>query len=330
MENPKPHYIHNALINSAIRNFKYFLGSYVKNMHRQKIYDCFTFFNELDLLEIRFSELYDVVDYFVLVEAKQTHSGKSKKLIFKNNKDRFKKWADKIIYIETDLPTMNFLDKTLVALEKTWAYGFVKYLTINFALGTWKLENFQRNCIRKGLSECENDDVVMVSDIDEIPNPERVRDLLHALKHHKFVGFEQKLFYYYLNGLANRSWFGTKAVLFSTLKKDLGLKPQRVRVLSPAEVLLKKWGGDTRKEKILKNGGWHFTYMGGEEKIKEKLRSFAHQELKSQSTREKIDSIVSAGRHFDPSISVKHIALDETFPKTIINNVQKYKHLIKS
>ncbi len=300
-------------------------------MSRQRIYDCFTFFNELDLLEIRFSELYDVVDYFVLVEAKQTHSGKSKKLIFKNNKNRFKKWADKIIYIETDLPRLNFLDKTLVALEKTRAYGFVKYLTMNFALGTWKLENFQRNCIRKGLSECENEDVIMVSDIDEIPNPERIRDLLHALKHHRFVGFEQKLFYYHLNGLANRSWFGTKAVLFSTLKKDLGLKPQRVRILSPAEILLKKiFKVDARKEEILGDGGWHFTYLGGEEKIKEKIESFAHQELKSQSTKEKIDSIVSAGKHFNSNISVKRIALDETFPKTIINNVQKYEHLIKS
>ena len=92
-----------------------------------KIYDCFTFFNELDILDIRLQELYDTVDHFVLVEANQSHSGKPKEYIFENNKDRFEKYLDKIIHIKID----DFPDTK----------------------DSWVREKFQRYCINRGLTE---------------------------------------------------------------------------------------------------------------------------------------------------------------------------------
>ena len=114
------------------------------------IYDCFTFFNELDLLEIRLNVLNDVVDRFVLVEAGQTHTGKPKRLLYEENKLRYSKFADKIIHVRID----------------------------SFPSGhdAWWNENYQRNAIMQGLKCAKDDDIVMISDLDEIPRPELVAE----------------------------------------------------------------------------------------------------------------------------------------------------------
>lgn len=83
-----------------------------------KIYDCFTFFNELDLLEIRLSELYNCVDYFVIAEGNKTHAGEPKDFIFEKNKSRYKKWMKKIIYLQVKMPEFNLFDNLLIKLEK--------------------------------------------------------------------------------------------------------------------------------------------------------------------------------------------------------------------
>jgi len=134
------------------------------------IYDCFTFFNELDLLELRLHILNDVVDKFVLVEATKTHSNIEKELYYQNNKKRFKKYSDKIIHIVVD--------------------KFPEYID------SWTFEKYQRDCIISGLKRCEPNDVIIISDADEIPNPEKIK------KYAQTPGiktFKQKMFYYFLN-----------------------------------------------------------------------------------------------------------------------------------
>ena len=127
-----------------------------------KIYDCFTFFNELELLDLRLKELYNHVDYFVLVEATLTHTGKPKELIFEKNKDKYSDYLDKIIYVKVnDLPDYNDFE------------------------GIWEPENFQRNCIVRGLTNAEDSDVIMVSDIDEIPRPSAIPIGIKGLENHK-------------------------------------------------------------------------------------------------------------------------------------------------
>ena len=134
-----------------------------------KIYDCFTFFNELDLLEIRLEELYAVVDKFVIVEADRTHSGKYKGFVLEKNKKRYSKWWDKIIYVKiknSPLPRLTWIYNLFLYTKNS----FLKYVSFNAGLGNWNLENFQRNAIIRGLTHAEDKDIIIVSDLDEIPS----------------------------------------------------------------------------------------------------------------------------------------------------------------
>ena len=136
------------------------------------VYDTFTFFNELDLLEIRLNELNDVVDKFVLTEATLTFQGKPKPLYFNENKQRFKSFEGKIIHVVVDQYPENPADNS------------------------WIYEHHQRDMIAKGLRNCLPEDTIIVSDIDEIPDPEKVKSTLtsDAIKI-----FKQRMFYYFLN-----------------------------------------------------------------------------------------------------------------------------------
>lgn len=162
------------------------------------IYDCFAFFNEMDLLEIRLNTLNDVVDKFVLVEATRTFQKKEKPLFFEQNKERFKPFLHKIEHIIVD-EYPGFFAKWRV--PKTWDY-----------------DDHQKEQILRGLKNAKPDDVIIVSDVDEIPRPELV---LEYAKKPGIKVFQQKLFYYYLNCFVNRypepiplvdgymPWYGT-------------------------------------------------------------------------------------------------------------------------
>jgi len=197
-----------------------------------KIYDCFTFFNELDLLEIRLSELYDYVDYFVIVEGNKTHSGKAKNFIFKKNKSRYKKWENKIIYVQLKMPTLNWLDKLMIFFEKTRFYKIPRTIDANLGFGRWRLERFQRKGIKKGLKNCKKKDIIMISDLDEIPNKNKITEIVNKVKEGKVISLSQKLYYYYLNGFSNQDWTGTKVCSYETLKKKFNLNPEFVRIPS--------------------------------------------------------------------------------------------------
>ena len=154
------------------------------------IYDCFTFFNEIDLLEIRLNVLRDVVDRFVLVEVGETHTGKRKPFYFKDNIHRFDLFRDRIIYVGIE----------------------------SFPPGhdAWWNENYQRNAILRGLSNARSDDVIMISDLDEIPRPEVVKKLSGK---GGVWRFGQVSYGFYLNWLdvRTRNMCGTKMLSYHDL-----------------------------------------------------------------------------------------------------------------
>lgn len=203
------------------------------------IVDCFTFFNELDVLEIRLNELYPVVDKFVLVEAELTQSLLPKPYHFEANKDRYSKFLDKIIHVK--MPASECPDNKK---------------------NIWEMENAQRNYISNGIKECgaNENDIILISDLDEIPNREVVRDTPTIIRNNniKAFSFEMGFYAYFLNLKASeRNWIGTVACEYSIFSKTT---PQYLRSV---------------KDSLSKvtNSGWHFSWLGGYEKIYEKTKS---------------------------------------------------------
>jgi beta-1,4-mannosyl-glycoprotein beta-1,4-N-acetylglucosaminyltransferase len=287
------------------------------------IYDCFTFFNELDLLEIRLNELDAVVDKFVLVEATKTHQGKDKPLYFADNKARYGRFLPKIIHVVVN-EYPEFEGKS-----------------------AWLLEHHQRNEIMKGLKGCKPKDVILISDVDEIPRPEKVVEY-KGVKGIKI--FRQRMFYYFLNCVnagnnqSNYNWHGTVMVNY---KPDL--IPQDLRTLGMTLMgsyranlsqRLYWWKWKLRniylkgkRLKYIDNGGWHFSYLGGVEKIIHKLEAFAHTEYNKDQYKdpEKINEAIKSGKDiFGRNFAYKVIVLDRTFPKYVVANVEKFTSLISS
>lgn len=253
-----------------------------------KIYDCFIFFNELDLLDIRLNTLNEVVDYFVLVESKKTFSKNDKPLFYQENKHLFKEFEDKIIHIVLDdLPNSN----------------------------AWGNEYYQRNAISRGLINCQDSDIIIISDVDEIPNPLDILSTTSCMDNSTICGFNQKLYYYYINMYVYDNWIGSKMCSFHKFKE---FNPQSFRMNGVGI-------------NLISNGGWHFSYVGGLERIKYKIESFAHQEINNDAFKVNIESRLEKGVSiFDENFKFKIVDLDSTYPKYILNNLEKFKHLIKN
>ncbi len=247
-----------------------------------KVYDCFIFFDELELLEVRLNELADVVDKFVLVEMAETFQGNKKRFIFKENQHLFEKFSDKIIYIK--------LSDRLVTPSP------------------WVREAFQRNQIMRGLSECNDEDIILISDADEIVRCDAVAKIKEALKQYSFVRCKQRTFRFYLN-METRPWCGTFAVLFKYLKQaDIDqLRKLYIHKQPPASLLFFD----------LPNAGWHFSSVGGLERFKTKLESYAHagstEYYKSQAY---IDHIINT--------ECRCVELDDSFPWFVTENIEMF------
>jgi beta-1,4-mannosyl-glycoprotein beta-1,4-N-acetylglucosaminyltransferase len=221
------------------------------------IFDAFLFFNELDLLKIRLEELKDVVDRFVLVEATLTHSGVSKPLYFERYRDIYSDYADRITHhVVSDIPR----------LART---------------SRWLREHHHRNAIAVALERagCKSGDVVLVSDVDEIPSGRNLGEVLTLLEAHDLVVFEQIHYQHYVNRAREHNWLGTVACRYDSLR-DLG-SVQDLRFGKPST---RRAGVDLRKPNIerkyphLPNGGWHLSFLGGPDAVLYKRQSCAHTE----------------------------------------------------
>jgi len=253
------------------------------------VFDCFTFYNELDLLEIRLSMLDPYVDKFVLIESDRTYTNIKKPLYYQENKKRYKKFHNKLIHVVVhDSPNVSH---------------------------PWIIEHFLMAAAARGLTTAKGDDTILISNLDEIPNPQKI--LEYQKRPGKMKVFEQEFFYYYLNFRStNRKWLGPKMLKY----RDF-LKYQDAYVIrhSPNDV-------------VIHEGGWHFSYMGGIKKIREKMATGSHQEFNNDkyNTKEKILRAMLEKKDFLNHGDKFDIIPVSQLPVYIQNNITKYKTMIIS
>jgi len=267
-----------------------------------KIYDCFQFFNEDTVLDLRLNILNEMVNFFVIVESTTDHQGNEKKINFDINK--FKKFEEKIIHIVVE-DTLDIVKKPHIGQNSL-------------------VERHQRNSIMRGLKNCSDNDLIIISDVDEIPD---LRKLNLFNKKNRYAVFSQKKFDYKLNLLneTEGDWFGSKICL----KKDLK-SPQWLRDLKFKKYPF--WRVDKIRDlQIIKDGGWHFSYLQSPKKLLKKISSFSHGERnKPEFTNEKnIEEKIKMQKNiFDLGFVYKKINIDDSFPKYIIDNKEKLKEWI--
>ena len=229
-----------------------------------KIFDCFMFYDEELILDIRMNILNNFVDYFVIVESKYFHNGKERELKFDINK--YPKFKEKIIYIiQNKQPTgLKLVNQSDTEGEKSFKMIFNAHLR----------EHYQRNQIQNALKSSSDNDIILISDVDEIPNLENIN--IKDIKN-KIILFEQKIFYYKLNRyLPNFIWFGTKACK----KKDL-ISPQWLRNIKNKKYNFFRidtfFSSSKYIDKLfIKNGGWHFSNLKRSKDLELKLKSYLH------------------------------------------------------
>ena len=270
-----------------------------------KIFDCFMFNNEEKLLEIRLNVLNKFVDHFVIIESEETHSGNKKKITFEI--DKYPKFKEKIIY--------------------------KKINSFPIGLSSWQKENYQRNYIINCLNHAKGDDIVMISDLDEIPNLENVN--LNNYNE-KIIVFNQRLFFYKMNFGANAAnWHGTRACQKKFLKSPQWLRNlkthKKYKLYRLDKLLFSK--NYERSFKIINNGGWHFTWLGNLDFIKNKLRSFAHTELNNpiiindNYIKECIDNLKPI--EIKQKIKINKLSINKiNLPAYVVENIDKYRSLL--
>ena len=269
-----------------------------------KLYDCCMYFDEDLVLDLRLNTLNEHVDKFIIAEATRDHSGKEKKLNFNYNK--FTKFKDKINYlIIEDLP-LNTKSK-----KKHWDANH------------WR-DQYQRNSLVKGFENCNDDDLIMISDIDEIPDPKKLPEFKIE---NKYACFLQKNFQSKLNllNITDEYWMGTKICQKKYLKS-----PQWLR-----DIKTKKrpfWKFYKPKEpQLIFNGGWHFSFLKKPKDIARKIKAYSHQEFNKDDfvDEKKIEERIINGKDlFNRNFKYKKIEIDESFPKYILDNKPMFKEWI--
>ncbi len=229
-----------------------------------KIFDCFMYFDEEIVLDLRLNTLNEYVDYFIIVESSFTHKGDKRKLKFNHNK--FSKFKDKIIYLiyEKEPEGIEIIKENESEDEKSRKYIFNAIYR----------ENGQRNFISEGLGQADDDDFILISDVDEIPNLKEAN--LKNLKD-KLIFFNQEMFYYKFNlKLPNNNWTGTRSCKKKYLQSPQWLR--NIKVRNFPFYRLDTFFSKIRYSniKFIDNGGWHFTNLKSAEQIRHKLKSYLH------------------------------------------------------
>jgi beta-1,4-mannosyl-glycoprotein beta-1,4-N-acetylglucosaminyltransferase len=299
-----------------------------------KIFDCFLFFNELDLLELRLSILNEHVDYFVIVEAAQTFQGDDKDYIFEKNKIRYSKYLHKIIHFKVEKYSFDFSNLPYVANPQNiddqvlnQIYTFIDNCP-HFDKKKefwWGNDFYQRECIWRALAKNQphKNDLILISDVDEIPDIKAINEIKNKINPNILFCLEQHEFCYFLNYYHNSNWLGTCCFLydkFSNISLNaIRFAAKRNENLSPI---------------IIKNAGWHFTSIGNIENIKKKISSWGHRELNTKAVLGGIDYNVRHGYDIfrRPNFGrLQYLNFDNSLlPSYIVNHFDKYKHLFGS
>ncbi len=229
-----------------------------------KIFDCFMYFDEDVVLDVRLNFLNDYVDKFVIIESEYNHKGEKRTPLFNINK--FERFKNKIKYILiNDIPP---------GIEKINNNDNKDDVYTKSIFNAWKRENLQRNKIIDGIKGAKKDDWIIISDLDEIPNLNKIN--LRNTKDN-LVFFKQDMMYYKFNlKLENFTWVGSKACKMKNLRS-----PQWIRNIKDRKY--RWWRLDTFFSKrkyqnilFVENGGWHFSYLKSSKNIEKKLKSYLH------------------------------------------------------
>mgnify|MGYP006101745435 FL=1 len=256
------------------------------------IYDCFQYFNEDHILDLRFNILNNKVDYFIISESTKTHQGAEKKLNF--NVNNFNKFKHKIKYIVAD---------------------YDKKIDFNIHTGGESIvEQHQRNSLSSGLIDASDNDLIILSDSDEIPDLTKLNQIK---KSSKYTAFSQMMFMYKLNlqNLNESNWVGSRMAL----KKNFPV-PQKLRNLKFKEYPF--WRFDKINQQIIK-GGWHFSFLQKPSDIAKKIKSFSHGEFNQNQliNEKKIEERIANNKDiFGRGFELKKINIDESYPSFIREN----------
>ena len=296
------------------------VGTLVGHPITGKVYDCFMFFNELDTLEMRLSIHDPFVDYFVICEAAVTHSGIVREPLFEKHmhEKRFSKFLPKIKYIllpsmpddYNDIPLIEEHTKRDKAYNKMvgW-YNSSDYVS-KTNLGQCR-EWWQRDSMIQELVDCTDDDIIMISELDELYNPDTVKELFKNLDPDHTYGARMNSYYYYINLLKETHWVGGR---IATYKKFSTFRTSEFRHY---------------RDIIVAKGGWHFSYQGSIEQIKQKLMSFCHYVTEdSQILKDLEERITEFNDPFGRDGKLKRVEIDNTYPQYLLDNIDHYKHMI--
>jgi len=254
----------------------------LKNMDaKPKVYDCFAFFNELEVLDMRLHELDDVVDKFVLIEAVETFRGNPKPLYFLENKERYAKFAHKIIHL-------------------------IKY-DLNPVPDAWQRDYAQKNALLRGLTHCDEDDIIIISDCDEIIRKEDIPVVVEAIAsgQYEYVGADLTPHTNFLNSYNNGTTM--RGPVITTYKNVRDFLPQGVRQKMHHVPALAT--------------GWHFSWQGGIDLVLYKMGAYAHSEDDTPENREKTK------RDYENRYSVPVVPIDDHFPQYMIDNQDRLEEL---
>ena len=229
-----------------------------------KIFDCFMYFDEEVVLDVRLNTLDKYVDYFVIVESSFTHKGDNKNLMFNHNK--FEKFKNKIIYL--------VYDKQPKGIETVNENDSEDEKSRKYILNAARRENGQRNFIQNGLNKAEDNDIILISDVDEIPNLSEVN--FNNISE-KIIMFHQDMFYYKFDlKIPNLLWTGTRGCRKKYLLSPQWLRNVKDRKYFPFRIDILFSEKKYSSIKFINNGGWHFSYIKTAEEIEYKLKSYLH------------------------------------------------------
>ena len=229
-----------------------------------KIYDCFMYFDEEVVADVRLHTLNEFVDYFVIVESKFTHKGEPRKLKFDHKK--FEKFKEKIIYIIDE--------KVYPQTQEIQTEDSEDEKSIKLIFNATYRENGQRNLLHTGLKEANDEDLILISDVDEIP---KLTGLNFKNINEKIILFKQDMFYYKFNlWLPNLIWTGTKACRKKNLINPQWLRNIKDRKYSFFRIDTLFSSTKFNSIKIINDGGWHFTNIKTPKEIELKFRSYLH------------------------------------------------------
>lgn len=276
------------------------------------VYDCIPFFNELDILKLRLHILDPIVDKFVIEEATVTFSGEPKELCFEKNKSMFREFLPKIEYIVVDNSPAE--------------------------VTTHQRDNFQKNALERGLKDATEEDVIILSDVDEIPNPKVLKEIIANFDPEKVYHLAQRMFYCFINmeevsgsllsitgefpGAERKMWLGTK--VFSK------------RNIPPNGIIKLREASTTAANAVrVADGGWHFGYMGSRQetdvskRIGTKVVAAAHQEYNNQDIlAEAKDRLILGQDMFGRQAKFERVEVDESYPEYLLAHIEEYNYLI--